>query len=76
MRLHPMPVLMVSTLTERGSEVTLRARWSLARWISSPKPKVDISHGMKEYAAEIIDKLRVAAQAKIRRQQPLRSPRN
>jgi two-component system chemotaxis response regulator CheB len=38
MRLRPMPVVMVSTLTERGAEVTLR-RWSWARWTSSPSPR-------------------------------------
>ncbi len=70
MRLRPMPVLMVSTLTERGSEVTLRAlELGAVDFVS--KPKVDISHGMQEYAAEIIAKLRAAAQAKIRRQLPL-----
>ncbi|MFN7086573.1 MAG: chemotaxis response regulator protein-glutamate methylesterase [Burkholderiales bacterium] len=65
MRLHPMPVLMVSTLTERGSEVTLRAL-ELGAVDFVAKPKVDISHGMKEYAAEIVEKLRAAAQAKLR----------
>lgn len=70
MRLRPMPVLMVSTLTERGSEVTLRAlELGAVDFVS--KPKVDISHGMQEYAAEIISKLRAAAQAKIRHRLPL-----
>lgn len=70
MRLRPMPVLMVSTLTERGSEVTLRAlELGAVDFVS--KPKVDISHGMQEYATEITGKLRAAAQAKIRRRLPL-----
>jgi len=70
MRLRPMPVLMVSTLTERGSEVTLRAlELGAVDFVS--KPKVDIVSGMQEYATEIIGKLRAAAQAKIRRQLPL-----
>lgn len=70
MRLRPMPVLMVSTLTERGSEVTLRAlELGAVDFVS--KPKVDIVSGMQEYATEITGKLRAAAQAKIRRQLPL-----
>lgn len=37
MHLRPMPVLMVSSLTEKGSEVTLRAL-ELVLSISSPNP--------------------------------------
>ena len=36
MRLRPMPVVMVSTLTERGADVTLLKRWSWAPSTSSP----------------------------------------
>ncbi len=35
MRLRPMPVVMVSSLTGKGSEITLRAL-ELGRWILSP----------------------------------------
>ncbi|MBX9810254.1 MAG: chemotaxis response regulator protein-glutamate methylesterase [Burkholderiales bacterium] len=70
MRLRPMPVLMVSTLTERGSEITLRAL-ELGAVDYIAKPKIDISSGMKEYAVQIVDKIRVAAQARIRRPLPL-----
>jgi len=67
MRLRPMPVVMVSTLTEKGSEVTLRAL-ELGAVDFVAKPKVDISGGMREYAREITDKIRAAAQARVRRQ--------
>lgn len=70
MRLRPMPVLMVSTLTEKASEVTLRAL-ELGAVDFVTKPKVDISSGMKEYAVHIVEKIRMAAQARIRRQLPL-----
>ncbi len=70
MRLRPMPVVMVSTLTEKGSEVALRAL-ELGAVDFVAKPKVDISGGMQAYADEITDKIRVAAQARIRRQLPL-----
>lgn len=66
MRLRPMPVLMVSTLTERGSEATLRAL-ELGAVDFVAKPKVGISSGMAEYAEEITAKIRAAAQAKVRR---------
>jgi two-component system chemotaxis response regulator CheB len=65
MRLKPTPVVMVSTLTERGSETTLRAlELGAVDFVS--KPKIDIAHGMQEYAAEITDKIRAAAVARVR----------
>lgn len=65
MRLRPTPVLMISTLTERGSEVTLRAlELGAVDFIS--KPKIDIQNSMKEYAEEIASKIRIAAKAKVR----------
>jgi two-component system chemotaxis response regulator CheB len=70
MRLRPMPVVMVSTLTERGSEITLRAlELGAVDFVS--KPKLDIVSGLKEYTREITDKIRVAAKARIRQRLPL-----
>jgi two-component system chemotaxis response regulator CheB len=66
MRLRPMPVVMVSTLTQRGSDITFRAlELGAVDFVS--KPKLDIARGMEEYAAEITDKIRAAAQARVRR---------
>jgi two-component system chemotaxis response regulator CheB len=65
MRLRPMPVVMVSTLTERGSEVTLRAL-ELGAIDFVSKPKMDIAHGMRDYAEEIAAKIRVAAASRPR----------
>lgn len=64
MRLRPMPVVMVSTLTERGSDITFRAL-ALGAVDFISKPKIDIARGMEEYAAEITDKIRAAAQARV-----------
>jgi len=64
MRLRPMPVVMVSTLTERGSEITLRAL-ELGAIDFVTKPKVSISNGMLEYSELITDKIRIAAKAKL-----------
>jgi two-component system chemotaxis response regulator CheB len=66
MRLRPMPVLMISTLTERGSNITFRAL-ELGAVDFVAKPKLDISRGMEEYAIQITDKIRAAAQAHVRR---------
>ncbi|OAI05665.1 chemotaxis response regulator protein-glutamate methylesterase [Methylomonas methanica] len=65
MRLRPMPVVMISTLTEKGAEVTLDAL-ALGAVDFVAKPKVDVSHGLRAYADEIIGKIRMAAQAKVK----------
>ena len=55
MRLRPMPVVMVSTLTEKGSEVTFRAlELGAVDFVS--KPKIGIADGLKEYSGEITKK--------------------
>ncbi len=64
MRLRPMPVVMVSTLTERGSDITFRAL-ALGAVDFVSKPKMDIARGMSEYAIEITEKIRAAAQARV-----------
>jgi len=65
MRLRPMPVVMVSTMTERGAEITLRAlELGAVDYVS--KPKVDIVNGLKDYAVEITDKIRAAAKARVK----------
>jgi len=65
MRLRPMPVLMISTLTEKGSDVTLRAL-ELGAIDFVSKPKIDIEGGMHEYAEEITTKIRMVAKARVR----------
>ena len=65
MRLRPMPVVMVSTLTDQGADVTLRAlEYGAVDFVA--KPKIDVSEGLKEYAQEIVAKVRMAASAKVR----------
>jgi two-component system chemotaxis response regulator CheB len=66
MRLRPMPVVMVSTLTERGAETTLRAL-ELGAIDFVAKPRIGVAQGLQEIANEIADKLRVAAGARIAR---------
>lgn len=62
MRLHPMPVVMVSSLTEKGADVTLRAL-ELGAIDFVSKPKVDLEHTLDDCAQEITSKVKVAAQA-------------
>jgi two-component system chemotaxis response regulator CheB len=66
MRLRPMPVVMVSTLTERGAEVTLRAL-ELGAVDFVAKPKIGVADGLRQLAEDITDKVRTAAQAHVRR---------
>lgn len=65
MRLRPMPVVMVSSLTERGSEITLRAL-ELGAVDFVTKPKLSIQSGMLEYAELITDKIRAAATVRVK----------
>jgi two-component system chemotaxis response regulator CheB len=65
MRLRPMPVLMVSSLTERGSEITMRAL-ELGAVDFVTKPKISIQSGMREYTDMIADKIRAASKARIK----------
>ena len=65
MRLRPMPVVMISSLTEQGADVTLQAL-ELGAVDFVAKPKVDVSRGLSDYAEEIRAKLHVAAKARVR----------
>ncbi len=74
MRLRPMPVVMVSSLTERGSETALRAL-ELGAVDVVAKPKMAIQSGMREYAELIADKIRAASRARVQaRARPASAP--
>lgn len=65
MRLRPMPVVMVSSLTEQGADITLRTlEYGAVDYVA--KPKVDVAEGLKDYTDEILSKVRAAAQARVR----------
>ncbi len=66
MRLRPMPVVMVSTLTERGADVTLRAL-ELGAVDFVAKPKIGVADGLRLLAEDITEKVRIAAKAHIRK---------
>jgi two-component system chemotaxis response regulator CheB len=62
---HPMPVVMVSSLTEVGCDTTLRAL-ELGAVDFITKPKIDLREGMDEVAQDLIAKIKAAAMAKVR----------
>lgn len=64
MQLRPMPVVMISSLTERNAQTTLRAL-ELGAVDFVTKPKFDISNTMQDYAGIIAEKIRVAAKARV-----------
>lgn len=72
MRLRPMPVVMISTLTEKGGEVTLEAL-ALGAIDFVAKPKADVPSALQDYAEEIIEKVRIASKAKVK---ALEAPRS
>src|SRR5262249_49229109 len=65
MKLRPMPVVMVSSLTEHGAEVTLDAL-AVGAVDYLPKPKVDLAATLGDYAVELRAKIKMAAQARVR----------
>jgi two-component system chemotaxis response regulator CheB len=66
MRLRPMPVVMISALTESNAEVTLTAL-ELGAVDFIAKPTMDVENALNDYAEDIIAKVIVASQANIRR---------
>lgn len=70
MRLRPLPVVMISTLTQKGSEVTLDAL-ELGAIDFVSKPTVDIAHTLDDYADEIIAKIKMASTARVRELKPV-----
>lgn len=66
MRLRPMPVVMVSSFTETGSDTTLRAL-ELGAVDFIGKPRSDGGRSMEVYAEELVEKIRAARTARLRR---------
>jgi two-component system, chemotaxis family, protein-glutamate methylesterase/glutaminase len=66
MRLRPMPVVMVSTLTERGAEITLKAL-ELGALDFVAKPRLGVADGIRLLSDDITEKIRAASKAHVRR---------
>ncbi|HTN77457.1 MAG TPA: chemotaxis-specific protein-glutamate methyltransferase CheB, partial [Pirellulaceae bacterium] len=69
MRMHPMPVVMVSSLTEKGCQTTMRAL-ELGAIDFVTKPSIDVTTGTAQIAEELIAKVKTAARAKLRNRGP------
>lgn len=65
MRLHPLPVVMVSSLTQKGAEITLQAL-DLGAVDFVAKPTLGLAKGLEESAQELIEKLKIAARSQPR----------
>jgi two-component system chemotaxis response regulator CheB len=65
MRAFPLPVVMISSLTERGAATTFRAL-ELGAVDFVAKPRLDVQSGTVDMAAEIIRKVKGAARARVR----------
>lgn len=75
MRLRPMPVVMVSSLTEQGADVTLDAL-ELGAVDYVTKPKIDLAATFEDYSEELITKVKVAAVANIQEKKKKRNKPN
>lgn len=73
MKLRPMPVVMISSLTARGSEVTLQAL-ELGAVDFVAKPRAESAALLQGYAEEIRDKIRAAKNARLRQPQATAMP--
>jgi two-component system chemotaxis response regulator CheB len=60
---HPLPVVMISSLTELGCDTTFRAL-ELGAIDFVTKPRTDIRERMPEMAREVIEKIKTAAAAR------------
>jgi two-component system chemotaxis response regulator CheB len=67
---HPLPVVMVSSLTDKGAETTLRAL-ELGAFDFVSKPKIDVQVGTVALAGELCAKVKGAAAAQL---QPRNGP--
>jgi two-component system chemotaxis response regulator CheB len=72
MRLRPMPVVMVSSLTERGADVTLDAL-AIGAVDYLSKPTVDLAATLQDYGDELIEKIKTASKASVRALDPRRA---
>lgn len=64
MQLRPLPVVMVSSLTQQGADITLQAL-SIGAVDFVAKPLADIATGLENYAQEIIEKVERAANVNV-----------
>lgn len=72
MEYRPMPVIMVSSLTKSGCELTLSCLEAGAIDFIT-KPEIDVSDGIQKMISELAEKIKFAAKVKIRKRYVLES---
>lgn len=72
MNARPTPVVMISTLTEKGADATLRSL-ELGAIDFVAKPKIGVAQGMAEYHELIVDKIRTAARSRVKKASPAKA---
>ena len=65
MKSNPMPVVMVSALTTKGSQEALRSL-ELGAVDIVEKPRLDVREGLEEISIQICDKIKAAAHARLK----------
>lgn len=66
MKARPTPVVMISTLTDKGADATLTSL-ELGAVDYIPKPKIGVAEGIEQYRERIVQKIRLAAQSKVKK---------
>jgi len=69
MRARPMPVIMVSSLTQSGCETTLKAL-ELGAIDFVAKPRVGLTEALETLSVEVVEKVKAAAAARVRASRP------
>jgi two-component system chemotaxis response regulator CheB len=73
MQWRPLPVVMVSSLTARGADTTLRAL-ELGAVDFMTKPELGAGASLDAYAEQVVEKLRAAAAARVTRRVTAQAP--
>ncbi len=69
MAARPIPVVMVSSLTEQNAATTMQAlEFGAVDFVT--KPSVDVRHGLEELAQHITSKVKIASQAMVKKRTP------
>lgn len=68
MTYYPLPVIMVSSLTQAGCETTLRAL-EIGALDFVTKPSLDVSHSLDEIVAELAIKIKESAKVKVKKRE-------
>ena len=68
MAYYPLPVIMVSSLTQAGCETTLKAL-EVGALDFVAKPSLDVSHTLNEIVAELAEKIKESASIKVKKKE-------